>query len=74
LNGKQTKAKKNETCEITENIYILYKIFTVEELQSIQVIDKSIYEWFHDLSQCNLKEYIGINSKTKFKYMDILQL
>ena len=74
IEWKTDENKKNETCEITENIYILYKIFTVEELQTIQVIDKSIYEWVQDFSQCNLKEYMGINSKTKFKYMDILQL
>jgi len=74
IDWKTDTNKKNETSEITENINILYKIFTVEELNRIQINDKTIYEWFQDLSQCNLKEYIGINSKTKFKYMDILQI
>ena len=73
IEWKTDTSKKNETSEITENINILYKIFTIEELKIIQINDKSIYGWFQDLSQCNLKEYTGINSKTKFKYMDILQ-
>jgi len=73
IEWKTDSDKKNETSEITENINILYKIFTLEELQTIRINGKSIYEWFQDLSQCNLKEYKGINSKTKFKYMDILE-
>jgi len=73
IEWRKDSNKKNEITEITENIFILNNLFSTE-INSISIQNKTIYEWFNEFSKYDLKEYIGITSKTKFKYMDILNL
>lgn len=73
IEWKQDSSKKNEIAEITENIFILNNLFSTE-ITIISIQNKTIYEWFNEFSKYDLKEYPGITSKTKFKYMDILNL
>lgn len=73
IEWKQDSSKKNEITEITENIFILNNLFSTE-ITIISIQNKTIYEWFNEFSKYDLKEFPGITSKTKFKYMDILNL
>ena len=73
IDWKQDNNKKNEITEITENIFILNNLFSTE-LNILSIKNKTIYEWFKEFSTYDLKEYPGITSKTKFKYMDILNI
>ena len=73
IEWKQDSSKKNETTEITENIFILNNLFSTE-ITILSIQNKTIYEWFHEFSKYDLKEYPGITSKTKFKYMDLLNI
>jgi len=73
IEWKKDSNKKNEITEITENISILNNLFSTE-IKSISIQNKTIYEWFHEFSKYDLKEYPGITSKTKFKFMDILNI
>jgi hypothetical protein len=73
IDWKQDTNKKNEITEITENIFILNNLFSTE-INTISIKNKTIYDWFNEFSTYDLKEYPGITSKTKFKYMDILNI
>jgi hypothetical protein len=73
IEWKKEDSKKNEITEITENIFILNNLFSTE-IKILSIQNKTIYDWFLEFSKYNLKEYPGITSKTKFKYMDILNI
>ena len=71
IEWKKNPEKKNEISEITENIFILFIL--IQELNEIYIEEKHLLDWFTEFSKYDIKEYQGFNSKTKFKFLDILE-
>ena len=74
--------KKNEVDELTENIAILYNkelIVLAEEdndydEDDLEIKGKSITDTLIFLSTADIKAFKGLSSKSKFKYMDIMNM
>ena len=81
--------KKNEVDEITENICILYKKDTIEQMQTLEVssldetlndavnvmIDgSSITDVIKKLATSKSKDYKSLSNKSIFKYMDLVEM
>lgn len=67
---------KNIIDELSENVAILYNREILNEIDEdddeFLVNDKTIEETITDLSQANLKNYLSLSNKAKFKFMDII--